>query len=126
MGSPTIGIDDTARKTKESIMDYPDDNLLTPENNKEKCKEHKEDDSDQSESEEESEPDYENQFQLIYPSYRNNEVEYEKYFQHSQKCYEQFTGANSLKAKQAREAREARELKEKNMKMMASPVKPQR
>jgi len=43
-------------------------------------------DSESDESEVNDE--YTNQYSLIYPSYRNTEAEYNKYFLHSQKCYE--------------------------------------
>ena len=58
-------------------MDYTDQSgVVTPINKK--CKG---DESDQSESEEEeADPDYVNQFTLIYPSHRNKEEDYEKYF----------------------------------------------
>ena len=57
-------------------MDYTDQSgVVTPINKK--CKG---DESDQSESEEDSDDDYVNQFTLIYPSHRNKEEDYEKYF----------------------------------------------
>ena len=34
---------------------------------------------------------------MIYPSDRNTEKYYQKFFDHSQKCYEQFTGSYSKK-----------------------------
>lgn len=47
--------------------------------------------------EEEEEDEYQNQYRLIYPSERNTETYYQKFFDHSQKCYEQFTGSYSKK-----------------------------
>ena len=68
-----MAIEESARKTKENLMDETEENFMTPDQ-KEKCK--KEEETDQSESEEESEDDYENQFKIIYPNYRNLEIEY--------------------------------------------------
>lgn len=38
--------------------------------------------------EEEDDDEYQNQYKLIYPSERNTESYYQKFFDHSQKCYE--------------------------------------
>lgn len=45
----------------------------------------------------EEDDEYQNQYTLIYPSHRNQESNYQKYLDHSQKCYEQFTGSYSKK-----------------------------
>ena len=41
----------------------------------------------------ESESEYVNQYTLIFPSERNPQQEYDKFFAHSEKCYAKFTGS---------------------------------
>ena len=45
----------------------------------------------------ESESEYVNQYTLIFPSSRNTQIDYDKYLDHSEKCYAKFTGSYSNK-----------------------------
>ena len=44
-----------------------------------------------------------NQFNLIFPSERNTEAEYQPFMDYAQQCYEQFTGSYSRKTRMAKE-----------------------
>lgn len=53
-----------------------------------------------SEESSEEEPEYVNQYSLIFPSQRNPEADYEKFFAHSEKCYAKFTGSWGKQSKE--------------------------
>jgi hypothetical protein len=53
-----------------------------------------------SDDSEEEETEYQNGYQLIFPSARNTQEEYDKYLEYSQKCYEKFTGSYSKNSKE--------------------------
>ena len=46
-----------------------------------------------------------NGYRLIFPSKRNTEEEYQEFMDHSQKCYEQFTGSYSRKNREEKETK---------------------
>ena len=48
-----------------------------------------------SEDSEEEDKEYVNQYTLIFPSEKNTQIDYDKFLEHSLKCYEKFTGSYS-------------------------------
>ena len=70
------------------------DNVLSPTKTAEQLKPAVESESD---VESPDEMEYKNKYQLIYPSERNTETEYNKYMAYAQQLFEKFTGSYSKK-----------------------------
>ena len=65
----------------------------------------------------ESDSEYVNQYSLIFPSTRNTQLDYDKYLEHSEKCYAKFTGSWSKNSKEeAAKALAEKEAKEAALK----------
>jgi hypothetical protein len=84
-------------------------------------------DQEDSPQEEEDKPDEvvkeTNGFRLIFPSKRNTEEEYQEFMDHSQKCYEQFTGSYSRKNREEKEAKAKPQVNRFVIKTVVSPYK---